>query len=76
MHKACQRRSESARVVVERGKRFVEVDLDPLAPGLLRMVHGDADKLGADASSLVVGANFRVDQEGVVTAVPRNVHKP
>ena len=75
VHKPCLCRNEPARVVVERGKRFVEVDLDPLAPSLLRMVHGVADELGADASSLLVGANFRVDQEGVVTAVPRDVYE-
>lgn len=67
------RRYESARVVVERGKTFVKVHLHPLAPRLLRVPRGDADKVGADAPPLVVGADLRVDQEGVVAAVPRDV---
>jgi hypothetical protein len=36
---------------------------------------GDADELGADPASLVIGADLRVDQERVVTAVPGDVHE-
>ena len=48
MYEARRRRNEPAGAVVERGEGLVEVDLQPLAPGLLRVAHGDADELGAD----------------------------
>jgi hypothetical protein len=75
MYEASLRRSESACVVVERGESFVKVDFYPLAPGLLRVAHCDADKFSADAPSLMIGTHFRVDEEGVVAAIPRNVHE-
>ncbi len=62
--------------MVERREILVEIDLHPLASGLLRVARGDADKLDAYALSLVIRADLRVDQERVVTAVPRNVHEP
>ena len=38
-------------------------------------MRSNADELGADPSPLVVGADLRVDQERVVTAVPGDVHE-
>src|SRR5438270_4702486 len=76
VEKPRRRRNEPARVVVERRETFLEIDLQPIAPGLLRVARGDADDLCADATSLVIGADLRVDQERVVAAVPRNVHEP
>ena len=67
---------ESARFEVERRERFVEVDLHPLAPGFLGVTCRDADEFSADPAPLVVGADLRVDQECVVTAVPGDVHEP
>jgi hypothetical protein len=64
-----------ARSQVERREAItvVEVDVDPFAARILGMRHSLTNELRSNAAALVVGAHLRVEQEGVVTSVPRNV---
>jgi hypothetical protein len=66
---------EPARAQIEDAETIavVEVDVDPLAACALCVQHSLANEFGADAPALMVGADLRVEQEGMVTSVPRYV---
>ena len=49
--------------------------MHPFAAGAAGVLNGMANKLSADAASLVVGSDLRVDEEGVVASIPRHVDK-
>jgi hypothetical protein len=53
-----------------------EVDVQPLASCLSRLVDGHGYEGRADASVTCVLGDHRVLEPGVSQAVPRNVHKP
>ena len=70
------RRRKAASVVVERRQVLLEVNLHPLAPRLFRVLGCHTDEVGADARSLLIRPDLRVDQEGVIATVPRHVDEP
>lgn len=51
-------------------------DLGPPTHDCSGGVGRQPDQLGADASSLVVRAHLRIEQEGVVASVPRHIGEP
>jgi hypothetical protein len=75
MEKPRRRGCEPAGVEIEGFELFLEVDLEPFAAGVLRLLRRDADELSTDASALVVRSHLRVNQERMVAAVPSDVHE-
>lgn len=77
MDESSRRRAEAAGVEVEAGEArcVLEIDVQPLASGPLGMVSREADEVGRDSAPLKVGPGLGVQQEGVIAAVPGDVHK-
>ena len=67
--------AEAAGVEVEPGEMLFEVHVQPLAPGRLGVPGSVADKGRGDPLSLIVGGDFGVEEEGVITPVPCHVDK-
>jgi hypothetical protein len=67
--------SEAASVEVEGLKVRFEVDVEPLATRGLGVPGRDLDQASPDTSVLEHAVRFRVEQEGVVSAVPGDVHE-
>jgi hypothetical protein len=67
--------SEPTSVEVERLELWVEVDVEPLATGGLRLPGRELDKARPDAFALEGAVRLGVEQERVVSAVPRDVHE-
>lgn len=68
--------AEAACTDVERVQLRYVVDVQPVAASLPRVLCCHAHEIGADALPLQVPADFRVDQERVVRAVPGDVDEP
>jgi len=69
-------RLEPTGIEVERCERFVEVDVDPLATRRPSAIDGQLHDSGSDALPSGVGCDQGVENEGVHTAVPRQIHEP
>ena len=67
--------SKSAGVDVEAMKLGLEVDVQPCAAGCPRFPDRDSDELGADAGSAKRHVDERVENKGVDTTVPADVHE-
>ena len=70
------RGAEPAGIDLERRQWRLEVDEQPLLPGCLCFSDRVAHHRGAETLSLVSGPNLRVDKEGMITAVPRDIDEP
>lgn len=75
MDQAGGRRGETAGLQVEGSEFGSELDVEPLASGGSRLGDRTLDELGPDAAVLVIAARLRVEEEGVVAAVPSDVHE-
>lgn len=73
MHEAGAGGEEAADSLVEGHHVLAVVDEQPLAAGGSDRVDGTADDGGSQALMLVGRVGFRVDEERVVCAVPRDV---
>ena len=68
------RRPEAARFVEGR-QLFVMVDVEDRAAVMARGLGSAAHELGADPTMADVGMHARVEQEGVIAAIPGDVHE-
>ena len=69
-------RTEAARVEVERLEAVPEVDMEPVTPGGLRMLRREQNGARPDPLALIRAVRFRIEQEGVVSAIGHNVGEP
>src|ERR671932_265238 len=76
MQQAGGRRPEAAGPEIERREAVLEAALHPLPPASPGVLGGEGAARGADPPPLHVGTDLRVDQEGVVAAVPGDVDEP
>ena len=75
MYESGRRWSEAAGVEIEGLQFRFEVDVEPLATRGLGLPGRQVDEASPDASVLEHGVRLRVEQEGVIAAVPRDVHE-
>ena len=67
--------AEPAAAEIERAQMILEVDVQPLAAGRTSAVRGDSREPCPDPASADPGSRQSVEQEGVDTPVPGNVHE-
>ena len=68
--------SKAAHAQVEVFEMRFEVDVQPFASSCTGAVSGSSDQAGADALSLVIRMDHRIEEKSMGTAVPANLDEP
>jgi hypothetical protein len=72
---ASRRGGEATRFEIEAGQIVVEVDMKPLAARGSCLLDGERDEAATDPAPTMASGDERIEEEGVATTVPRDIHE-